>query len=191
MTTVTTDRNCVEQVLAGDLEGYGVLHRRYFEPTVRLVTGILNGDRAAAEDTVQEAFLSALEALTRLSDGDRFFPWLKRIAVNRAIEVRRHRQRKERLHHSWMGQVSSAGGGGDRPVLDRLAARERAGAVREALDRLPDGQRAAVVLRYFDGLSLRQVAEVLGCEEVTARTQVFRGLRKLGAWLDNELLEGV
>ncbi len=190
MTTLTTDRSCVEQVLAGDLEGYGVLHRRYFEPTVRLVAGILNGDRAAAEDTVQEAFLSALEALSRLSDGDRFFPWLKRIAVNRAIEVRRHRQRKQRLHHSWSGQVFSAGGGTE-PVLDRLAARERAGAVRVALDRLPDGQRAAVVLRYFDGLSLRQVAEVLGCEEVTARTQVFRGLRKLGTWLDNELLEGV
>jgi RNA polymerase sigma-70 factor (ECF subfamily) len=188
MTTVTTDRRCVEEVLAGDLERYGDLHRRYFEPTVRLVAGILNGDRAAAEDTVQEAFLSALEALSRLSDGDRFFPWLKRIAVNRAVEVRRHRQRKERLHHSWSGQVS---GGTEPPVLDRLAARERAGAVREALERLPDGQRAAVVLRYFDGLSLRQVAEVLGCEEVTARTQVFRGLRKLGAWLDTEMLEEV
>jgi len=112
MTTLMTDGRCVEQVLAGDLEGYGELHRRYFEPTVRLVAGILNGDRAVAEDTVQEAFLSALEALPRLSDGDRFFPWLKRIAVNRAIEVRRHRQRKERLHRSWSSQVSGSGSGG-------------------------------------------------------------------------------
>jgi DNA-directed RNA polymerase specialized sigma24 family protein len=140
MTTLTTDRQCVERVLAGDLDGYGELHRRYFEPTVRLVTGILAGDRAAAEDTVQEAYLAALEALPRLSDGDRFFPWLKRIAVNRAIELRRSRQRKERL---------------------------------------PEGQRAAVIPRYFDGLPLRQVAEALGCEEVTAPGQAaaWRALR--------------
>jgi RNA polymerase sigma factor (sigma-70 family) len=52
--------------------------------------------------------------------------------------------------------------------------------ITEALDRLPEGMRAAVVLRFFDGLSMRQVADVLGCQEVTARTQVFRGLQKLG-----------
>ena len=64
--------------------------------------------------------------------------------------------------------------------LDSLMRDERAERVRDALEELPEGMRAAVVLRFFDELPMRRIAEVLGCEEVTARTQVFRGLRKLG-----------
>ncbi len=185
MATMTTDRRLVERTLEGDLEGYGELHRRYWGPTVGLVTGIVGGDRTAAEDIVQEAFISALEALPRLTDGDRFFPWLRRIAVNRAIESRRRRERKGRLHRSWTDTVTGSQTEAA-PVLDRLDAEQRTDDLRGALERLPEGQRAAVVLRYLDGLPLKQVAEVLGCEEVTARTQVFRGLRKLGAWLEKD-----
>ena len=58
--------------------------------------------------------------------------------------------------------------------------------MRAALDRLPERQRAAVVLRFFDGLPMREIAEILGCEPVTARTQVFRGLQRLGALMREE-----
>ena len=68
-------------------------------------------------------------------------------------------------------------------VLDEIVSKEQTATVKAALHHLPDRQRAAVVLRFFDGLSMRNIAQVLGCEEVTARTQVFRGLRRLGVLL--------
>ncbi|GEM_PF-511561 len=176
------DAQLVEQTLAGDLNGYGELHRRYYDRIVNLVTGIA-GDRTRAEDVVQNAWLAALEALPRLTDRDRFYPWLRRIAVNRAIEEKRRCSSRQRLHTAWHEDRGGGRTGTPGAVLNQLAGRERADEVQRALRTLPEGMRAAVVLRYFDELSMREIAGVLGCEEVTARTQVFRGLRKLGAVL--------
>jgi len=82
------------------------------------------------------------------------------------------------------GQADGETGSAPSAALDSLVRRERAELVREALEELPEGMRSAVVLRYFDELPMSRIAEVLGCEEVTARTQVFRGLRKLGRILE-------
>ncbi len=175
------DEQLIERTLAGDLEGFGELHRRYFARVVGVVEGILT-DRSGAEDTVQNAYMSALQALPRLADRDRFYPWLRRIAVNRAIEEKRRVSRKDRLHSSWVeaGRTDADASSDPQAPLASLMQEERAGRVREALEELPEGMRAAVVLRFFDELSMSRIAEVLGCEEVTARTQVFRGLQKLG-----------
>ena len=175
------DEQLIERTLAGDLEGFGELHRRYFARVVGVVEGILT-DRSGAEDTVQNAYLAALQALPRLADRDRFYPWLRRIAVNRAIEEKRRVVRKGRLHSAWVdaGRTDVNVESTPHAPLESLVREERAEQVREALEDLPEGMRAAVVLRFFDELSMSRIAEVLGCEEVTARTQVFRGLQKLG-----------
>ncbi len=178
------DAQLVERTLAGDMEGFGELHRRYFERVVGVVTSILS-DRPRAEDTVQNAYVAALQALPRLTEKERFYPWLRRIAVNRAIEEKRRASRKSRLHTEWVGSElrGATGEAVQPPPLERLVREEVAVQVSGALDQLPEGMRSAVVLRYFDGLSMHDIAEVLGCEEVTARTQVFRGLQKLGKTL--------
>jgi RNA polymerase sigma-70 factor (ECF subfamily) len=174
----------VERTLSGDLEGFGELHRRYYQRVVRIVSGIVQ-DAGQAEDMVQDAYVSALRDLPRLSDPDRFYPWLCRIAVNRAIEELRKKSRRAR----WSGDLPEGGeekvaAADSRPdALDRMMSRERSETVQAALHHLPEGQRAAVVLRFFDGLPMKSIADVLGCEEVTARTQVFRGLRRLGVLL--------
>lgn len=186
MTVTVADETLVEKVLSGDLEGFGELHRRYFPRVVRLVMGVVK-DRSLAEDTAQEAYLSALKALPRLENPNRFYPWLCRIAVNRAIEHKRQHSRRERLTPTAFDEegkaVAEEAPGRGPSALDRLLHEERADRLQRALDRLPEKQRAAVLLRFFDELPMRNVAEILGCGEITARTQVFRGLRKLGTYL--------
>ncbi len=178
------DAVLVQQALSGDLEGFGELHRRYYRKVVHIVLRIVK-DRVKAEDMVQDAYISALKELPRLTDPDRFYPWLCRIAVNRTIEELRKTARRSRWNRDWTetgeGEVKAVS---SRPnVLDEIVSKEQTATVKAALHHLPDRQRAAVVLRFFDGLSMRNIAQVLGCEEVTARTQVFRGLRRLGVLL--------
>ena len=178
-----SDGGLVRRTLAGDPDGFGELHRRYYARVVGVVTGILK-DRARAEEEVQEAYLTALESLPRLTDGDRFYPWLRRIAVNRAIESMRRTRRRERIRAEHPSDAAEERGAGD--ALDEIIRVEAGHRVRAALDRLPERQRAAVVLRFFDGLPMREIAGILGCEPVTARTQVFRGLQRLGALMREE-----
>lgn len=177
------DAGLVQRTLEGDLEGFGELHRRYFEPLTRAVTRILR-DRNRAEDVAQEAYRLAFESLPRLGEPERFFPWIRRIAVNRAVEEVRRSGRRERLRERWAPRHEPT----TEPTsaLDRLVDGEEAERVRELLEKLPERQRAAVVLRFFEGLSFAEAAEVLGCREVTVRSNVFRGLRRLGASLSEE-----
>jgi RNA polymerase sigma-70 factor (ECF subfamily) len=170
------DAALVERTLSGDLEGFGELHRRYYGKVVSLVSGILR-DRARAEDLVQDAYVSALRDLAQLKERDHFYPWLRRIAVNRALDEKRRWSRHEERELPKTLYDDSP------PEEERLLRNEFREAVRLALDKLPEGQRAAVILRFFDELPMRTVAAALGCEEVTARTQVFRGLRRLGIFL--------
>lgn len=171
------DAALVERTLSGDLEGFGELHRRYYPRVVSLVSAILR-DRTRAEDLVQDAYVSALRDLPQLKDHDRFYPWIRRIAVNRALDEKRRWARRSELElPENLLDVRNAAGD------ERLLRDERRETVRLALEKLPEGQRAAVILRFFDELPMRTVAEALGCEEVTARTQVFRGLRRLGIFL--------
>lgn len=176
------DATLVQKTLAGDLEGFGELHRRYYQKVVHVVFGIVK-DRVQAEDMAQDAYMSALKELPRLADPNRFYPWLCRIAVNRAIEDVRKRVRRARYSTDWNDRVEQSAASSEPSVLDELVKGERAESVKAALHHLPEGQRAAVVLRYFDGLPMKSIAEVLDCGEVTARTQVFRGLRRLGVLL--------
>ncbi len=171
------DAALVEKTLSGDLEGFGELHRRYYPKVVSLVNTILR-DWSRAEDLVQDAYVSALRDLVHLKDRDRFYPWLRRIAVNRALDEKRRWARRTELELPRALPDSR-----DDAADEKLLQDERRETVRLALEKLPEGQRAAVILRFFDELPMRTVAEALGCEEVTARTQVFRGLRRLGVFL--------
>ena len=174
------DAQLVNRTLAGDLESFGELHHRYFERLTRTVVTILR-DRVRAEDVAQEAYQSALESLPRLADPNRFFPWLRRIAVNRAVEETRRAGRRDRLHSAWSFHRDPAAAIPSK--LDRLLEDERADVLRQAVQQLPEKQRAAVVLRFFQGLSVRETAAALDCREVTVRTNVFRALQRLGSML--------
>ena len=171
------DVKLVERTLSGDLDSFGELHRRYYHRVVHVVFGVVR-DRILAEDMVQDAYVAALKELPRLREPERFYPWLCRIAVNRAIEDRRKVSRRARIDEE-QRPIDVAPAEAETSLLRA----ESAAAVKAALERLPEGQRAAVTMRFFDELPMRVIAETLGCNEVTARTQVFRGIRKLGVFL--------
>jgi RNA polymerase sigma-70 factor (sigma-E family) len=137
---------------------------------------LLTGDRALAEDLVQEAFARLVGRLRHLRDPNAFGAYLRRTIVNLATSHFRHR-RVERAY------------------LERLAAAPRAVTnVNDELDetmhrvllRLPQRQRAAIVLRFYEDLSDVQAADVLRCSPGTVRSLVTRGMKTL-----REAMEGM
>ncbi|MGE0709825.1 MAG: RNA polymerase sigma factor [Planctomycetota bacterium] len=137
----------------------------------------LLGERAAAEDALQETFLRLHGALERLEPGRPARPYLLRVARNVGIAaLRRHRKL---LALEDAAPAASAGPG----PAHEVAASEARGLVREALAALPPEPRAALVLRHHHGLRVRELAEVLGASERTARSR----LRDAAALLEGEL----
>jgi RNA polymerase sigma-70 factor (sigma-E family) len=131
---------------------------------------LLTGDRAVAEDLVQEAFVRFVGRLRFLRDPDAFEPYLRRTIVNLSKNHFR-RQAVERAFLEREGpRIEDVRTDPDVATYDTL---------RSALLRLPLRQRTALVLRYFEDLPDATIAELLGCRQATVRSLVARGLEVL------------
>ena len=131
---------------------------------------LLTGDRAAAEDLVQEAFVRFVGRLRFLRDPDAFEPYLRRTIVNLSKNHFRRRA-VERAYLEREGPTTEdVSTGPDVATHDAL---------RSALLRLPLRQRSALVLRYYEDLPDATTAELLGCRQATVRSLVARGLETL------------
>jgi RNA polymerase sigma-70 factor (sigma-E family) len=131
---------------------------------------LLTGDRAVAEDLVQEAFVRFMGRLRFLRDPEAFEPYLRRTIVNLSKNHFRRRA-VERAHLEREGRrMEDVSPGPDVATSDAL---------RSALLRLPLRQRTAIVLRYYEDLPDATIAELLGCRQATVRSLVARGLEVL------------
>ncbi len=156
--TVEALRGHRPEVLSDLLERFG--------REIQGVAYLVLRDRAAAEDVVVDTLLTALDRGDSLRDPDALRPWLLRIAVNRALSIRRSSSRVVQLHVV-----------PDRPT--RWADEDERLTLLGVVDRLAPRMRAAVVLRYYADLPVRDVAEALGTSENTVKTQLREALEQM------------
>lgn len=132
---------------------------------------VLTGNRADAEDVVQEVLVRAQARWAAIVAHGRPEAYIRRMVVNEFISARRR---------TWRLTLKAGAEELDWPTTPDPAGEhaERAALLAE-LAKLPSRQRAVLVLRYYEGLSNPEIAEVLGCEPVTVRGYVSRGLKAL------------
>jgi len=131
---------------------------------------LLTGDRALAEDLVQEAFVRFVARLHYLRERQAVDAYLRRTIVNLSKNYFRRRAVERSFLERQAGQRQPE-------LLDPdVTAHE---AMRGALLGLPARQRAAIVLRYYEDLPEAEIANILGCRPATVRSLVFRGLQSL------------
>jgi len=156
------------QVATGKAEEGGKLGRLYerHAPAAARLAYLLTGDRALAEDLVQEAFVKLVGRFADLRDPSAFEAYLRRTVVNLA-RMHFRRRRRERAYLERERQLPLAA----RPQTDVATHQD----MREALLTLPERQRAAVVLRFYEDLSELQIADVLKCRPGTVKSLLARG----------------
>lgn len=136
---------------------------------------LLTGDRAQAEDLVQEAFVRMVGRFRHLRVPDAFDAYLRRTIVNLHTSQLRHK----RVERAYLERQKHAPGPTD--TLPDLGAREE---LWLALQSLPLRQRAAVVLRYYEDLSERDTADALRCSEAAVKSLVARAMETLRAQIE-------
>ncbi|MGH9132514.1 MAG: RNA polymerase sigma factor [Ilumatobacteraceae bacterium] len=149
----------------GDQLGARTFDGFYRDEYCRLVPVVaaLVGDRAGAEDVVQEALAEAQRHWATVGAYDKPGAWVRRVALNRAANVRR-RSGRERGALGRLRIVRAE------PIVHELPDEPLWTLVRE----LPDQQRRAVVLHYVGDLSVADVADVMECSEGTVKTHLSR-----------------
>jgi RNA polymerase sigma factor (sigma-70 family) len=142
-------------------------------------------DEQLACDVSQEVFTCLWELPERvdLTKGS-LRAFLAMLAHRRAVDEVRRSERRTRVQASLMLPEQSEGPEED--VIEAAATAWRSNRLREVIKALSDEQRTALHLAYFDGLTYRQVAEVLGIPEGTAKSRLRLGLRRLRTLLGTD-----
>lgn len=146
----------------------------------------ITGDRALAEDAVQEALLNAFRHLADFDGRSAFSTWLYRIAVNAALAQVRKRRDLEVAWPQGEGDAAMPFDAADQsPTPDREAmSSEIRRDVEAELARMSPIERAAFVLRHQEGRSLEEICAVLSINVSSAKQAIFRAVRKLRAALE-------
>ena len=159
---------------AGSAEDFERLYRSSYSRLLGTLVGVL-GDRAAAEDCCQEAFVKAYQAWPHWRPDAPAEAWLHRIAVNVAVSL----QRRQKLREA--GELVRRLG---RPAPPPDPAQEAERSVlTTALRQLPAKQSAAIVLRHYHGYSNREIAYALGVPERTVASRLSAAKTRLRALL--------
>ena len=139
------------------------------------VAYVAAGDRADAEEAVQDGFVKAYRALGRFRDGAPFRPWLLRIVANEARNRRRSAGRRAGL------ALQAAAASGDAAPSPEAAAvsRERRTELLEAIARLDDRDRDVLVHRFLLELGEEETAAALGVRRGTVKSRTSRALERL------------
>jgi RNA polymerase sigma-70 factor (ECF subfamily) len=172
----------MRRIAAGDETALSRIYDQ-FSATVFGVARRVLGDANAADDVVQEVFVTVWER-PHLFDGARgtLAAWLGMLAHRRAVDRVRREEASKRRSDAMAAQPPPAAAALDEEVASLLVG-ER---VRDAVNELPSEQRACVQLAYFEGKTYMEVAAILGIPEGTAKSRMRLALRKLADTLHAE-----
>lgn len=140
---------------------------------------LMTGDWHTAEDLVQESLTKLYVSWRRVKRRDDVLAYARRILVNAHIDGTRRPWRREQS----VDVVPDVVGGGDPAESGDLLTRDR---LLAALASVPPRQRATLVLRFWEDLSVEQVADLMNCSSGNVKSQTARGLERLRDVLGSE-----
>jgi RNA polymerase sigma-70 factor (ECF subfamily) len=160
---------------AGDDRAFADLYGRYSDSTRRYVQGFLEPD--AAEDVVQEVWLTVYRKIREVTNPTGFRAWLFRTARHRAIDaLRREERRSRRAREAFAESGRWYGARTDTSHVDT----EALGA---ALAKLSAEHREAVQLRFFEGLAYADIASITNSPLGTVRSRIHHAKKRLRDYL--------
>lgn len=164
------EREWVESARAGDRDAFARLAGLHGDALFRWACHLCP-DINQAEDVAQETLLKAMTRLHQFTPGTNFRAWLFRIAFNNFANQIRAKKKREAL----IGDVAE-----ERPgLLECLQREESLRNITKAIAQLPHDFKEALMMRVEGELSFKEIAQVVGTTEETARWRVFRARRML------------
>ena len=179
-----TDADLVRHVCNGQTSAYEVLVRRWSARVVGYIRSRV-GCPEVAEDIAQDSLLKAFRSLHTLADPSKFGPWILSIAHRSAIDWLKAKARGEvKFSDADVGETGGLSDGwrsNEEPPETHLARREQATRLRAEIDALPDPLREVVMMYYYDDVTYKELADMLGISAATVNarlTQARNALRE-------------
>jgi len=174
------DAGVIHACQAGDREAFRLLFEAYKDRVFSIACYSL-GDKAAADDITQQIFVKLFTRIGQFRGDSEFTTWLYRLVINSCLDERR-RQRRWLPAAEFTPMRKAAYRKSPETGYER---REIAGSVREAIGGLKPKMRLPILLKYIEGLSYEEIAEVLGCSKGTVASRLNRAHKTLAKKLSH------
>ncbi len=162
--TMLSDQTLLEMYQQGNREAVSQLLERHTR-RVRDYVRLLVKDNDVADDLTQEVLIKVVKVLDegRYTDKGRFLPWVLRIAHNRVLDYFRTQKHNKTVSESSAGfDVLGSKNLAEPSIEDRIISEQRADEIRALVEELPEEQRQVVKMRYYEGMSFKEIAEHTG-----------------------------
>jgi len=179
MVMEASDHELVEACKQGDRDAFRTLFETYKDKVYSIALRFC-GDESQAMDIAQDTFLKLFSSLQSFRGDSAFSTWVYRLVVNCCLDHKRRSWRLIPIADELIA-VLRAPGDSLKSVL-HMEMRER---VRSAVETLTPDMRMVVVLRYTEGLSYEEIAEVMGCSVGTVASRLNRAHKALERKLSN------
>lgn len=177
----------VERLRKGDGRALDELFRRHRDTAYGIAYRLV-GSREDALDVVQEAFIHVMRGIQTFRGQSSFRTWLYRIVTHAALDYRRWRSLRtsETLDVEAMVEPT-ASGPSQRTPQEEAAARDLRQAIDKALMNISEKNRAALVLFAIEGMSYKEIADVLSISVGTVMSRIFNARQRLRELLETEI----
>lgn len=174
------DQHYIEQVLSGDTRAYSILIERYKHMVFTLSMQMVR-NREDAEEISQDTFIKAYKALKTFRGQAAFSTWLYRIAYRNSLDFLKSSQRKMASREvSLEGDYPLAFGSIEANGFEEDG---QATLVKGAMEKLTEEDQVILTLYYYEELSLKEIAGIIGISINTAKVRLFRSRERLAKLL--------
>lgn len=152
------------------------LYHRYGSRMLYFFYRMLGGDEDKSQDFLQDLFLKIIENKHRFKDNKKFSTWIYTIAHNMCKnEYRRINNVKEQPLSKFHETLSIS----DAPIEEKVEKEELNGLIKQALITLDPIQREIIIMRFQEGMSIREISQIVGCAEGTVKSRLYYSIQKI------------
>jgi RNA polymerase sigma-70 factor (ECF subfamily) len=177
----------IEQLKQGDETAFKAIVEQWQDMVYNTILGIVQNE-TEAEDLAQDVFIKVFEKIGTFKGDSKFSTWLYRIATTTALDHLRSKKRKKRF--GFLQSLTGSGGDEKEQIPDfnhpgvSLDNKERAAVLFKAIEALPENQKSAYMLHKLEGLSYRDVSEVLNTTVSAVESLMSRANQNLRKQLE-------
>jgi len=176
------EQSLVARAIDGDADAFGILYTRHLDAIYRYVFFRV-ADVPLAEDLTEEVFVRAWSALPKYEpQGHRFTSWLYRIARNIVVDHYRVQSSRSHVDEPEMEELPDP----QSPPEDQVADQQDMASLARAVQQLGDDEQHVIILRFVEGLSHKEVGEMIGKSEGASRIIQHRALEALAGLMETD-----